>query len=196
MTKTAPPIEHFTRRLSECPPEFLENQVLELEVFAKAVLFDLLQALDPSPNVEALEGWLSFPRKVSKGTRKKALRLYLISAWLLYDPFFREAGVSLSAVGTLLEKKLARLAEVQAPLTFIEDRDRREELSRLILAHFGYLPHGEKAEFAADRLATLDSIERHALILDARRKAEHAEKVRKKIAAEEARAAAARWNRE
>lgn len=198
MTPNVPPIEYFKSRLAECPPEFLQSPVVSLEIFVKAVLYDLVDALaeTPTPDLEDLARWLSFPSTLSPSTRENILKLYLIVAWLLADPFFLEASLSQRQIGTLLEEKIKYLAAVLVPRQCIEDSDRREELSRLVLNYLGYIPNGESAEFAADRLASLDSIERQELLLDSRRKAQHAEKIRQKLEAEEARRAAARWNRE
>lgn len=198
MTPDVPSIEYFNHRLAECPPEFWQSQIVSLEIFTKAVLYDLVEALTRGapPNLKDLESWLSFPADLSASEIEYTLKLYLIVAWLLADPFFLEIGLSQREVGMLLKERITPLATVLIPLQCIEENDRREELSRLTLTHLGYLPQGESAKFAADRLASLDSIERQELLLHTRRKAQHAEKVRKKLEAEEARRAAARWNRE
>jgi hypothetical protein len=78
----------------------------------------------------------------------------------------------------------------------VTDPDRREELARRCLRALGLLPGGETAAQAADRLGTLDSVER-ARVIAATRDAElRAAEVRKAMQAQAAAEAAAKASRE
>ena len=79
---------------------------------------------------------------------------------------------------------------------FVDDPDRREELSRAALAALGLGRSGETEPQARDRRTTLDSVERHAVLQKTRAAEERARQVREAMARKAAREAAASYGRE
>jgi hypothetical protein len=88
------------------------------------------------------------------------------------------------------------LATVLRPEAVVTDPDRREEFVRLCLKHLGLRPSGETLAQAADRLTTLDSVERDGVIRKTRDAEARARAIREKMAEEAARAAAQRYTPE
>jgi hypothetical protein len=78
----------------------------------------------------------------------------------------------------------------------INDPDRREELVRLCLKGLGLIPQGESAAQAADRLTTLDSVERDRVIRETRQAEARAREIREAMARKRAEEAAARYSPE
>jgi len=98
----------------------------------------------------------------------------------------------------LLREALEPLAALIDAERFVADPERREELVRLLLSRLDLRPAGESEYQAADRLKSLDSVERDRLIRDAkaREEREKAKRLRQKMASRQAREAAAKANRE
>ncbi|TBR24841.1 hypothetical protein EPO15_03290 [bacterium] len=157
MADAGPPLERLTRRLSECPSEFLaeplEQGVGEVDV--AAVVGDLLAALGGEP-LDAARA----QRLLGTGgaARRNRLGLVLVSAWLLHDECFRGRGLG-AAAEEFLAAGLAAPARAVRFSEFVSDADRREELARLALRALGLAPEGETPAQAVDRLAALDSVE-------------------------------------
>ena len=173
MKREGPPLERLTRRLAECPPEFLASPRIGAagKVVVPAVVADLLRAIGGEPLTAAQiarfddkHPWL----------RRNTLSLILVACWLLDDPWFRQPALA-APVFKMLSEGLAPLAEAIAADQCVTDPDRREELARVCLKGLGLRPAGESVAQAEDRLSTLSSVER--------------ESVRKATAAAEQRAA-------
>lgn len=192
MSAHGPPIESLLHRLAETPQAFLAEPVLERggEVHVDAVVFDVVSDLGHTLDSPSLE-----PLRVHDPTARNWLRLVLIGAWLAHDPAFRGAGLGPKVARWLTEAlhDLARLVEAEL---YVTDAERREELARLLLAAVELTPQGESPKQAADRLATVDSIERTRVLEAMREKRERAEQLRRELAAKKAREAAARFSRE
>jgi len=207
MTAEGPPLEALTRRLADCPPEFLAEPRTGARgvVNVAAVVSDLLVALGGAPLTK--EQAEPFQRSSSQALRSR-LRLILITCWLLDDPWFREPGGgdsgragggipdAKSAAGfadrslALLRERLDAVARVVSPEKFVSDPDRREELARLALEVLALRPAGENEAQAADRLTTLSSAERRTVVQAARAAEERARAIRAAIAARKAAAEA------
>lgn len=182
-----PRLEDLTRRLADCPPEFL----LELPdeeaglVNPGAVLSDALAAFGGPPLAAG---------EAKAVAQRRGARLAMTAAWLLgHDSFAGRAGLAPKAKAFLLS--LAPLAAAVEPGLFVTDADRREELARLALRALGLRAAGESAAQAEDRLAALDSLETRRTAELARAAQERAREVReamKRKAAEEAAAKASR----
>ena len=173
MNREGPLLETLTRRLAECPPEFLASPRLGAvgKIVVPAVVADLVRemgAAAPGPD--------TFKPK-NPWHQRHRLSMILVASWLLHDPWFRQPALAEPTLA-LLSTGLQSLADATTPAAFVSDPDRREELARLCLKALGLRPAGETMAQAEDRLATLNSVER--------------ESVRKATAAAEQRAQAIR----
>ncbi len=189
-----PPVEALTRRLLDTPGDFLEEPFVEQRgsVNVAAVVSDLLMAYGgPSFDTTTAQPF----RPGASPTARNELRCVLVAAWLLHDPWF-VVHASTSDVYRFLATGLQALAaHVPAPL-LVSDPARREELARLALAALGLVPDGETAAVAADRLATLDSVERARVVAATAEAERRAEAVRQAMHDKAAAEAAAKASRE
>ena len=192
-----PQLESLTRRLAECPADFMaapRDRGGKGEVYIAAIVFDLLRELGGAPlTPQQLDG---FEFKRGDARRERNLRVVLVAAWLLYDPWFRSRSRFAPAAYELLASGLDDVAAIVPPQAFINDADRREELARLCLQALGLRPAGETESQAADRLTTLDSVERAHVIREARAAEARARQIREEMARKAAEEAAAVYGRE
>jgi hypothetical protein len=194
MNQEGPLLETLTRRLSECPSEFLEEPrgaPSGGRVETAAVVSDLLR--DLGGEMLTLQEAAAFGYK-AQGKRER-LQLVLISCWLLHDSWFlsnkRHQGVL-----KFLAEGLADLTDLVKPEKFVIDPDRREELVRLCLKALGLRPKGETLAQAQDRLATLNSVERARVIREAQAAEERARAIREEMARKAAEEAASYYGRD
>ena len=194
MNREGPPLETLTRRLAECPAEFLAlPRVGETgTVHVDAVVSDLLRELGGDGlSLEAARHFQSRNRKADRAR----LSVVLLACWLLHDDWFLGRPDFAAPVLKLLSDGPAELAATTAAAKFVADPDRREELARLCLRELGLRPAGETIAQAQDRLATLNAAERQRVITAARQAEQRAQKIReamKKQAEQEANAKAMR----
>jgi len=162
MHREGPPLESLTRRLAECPPEFLASPRLGAvgKVVVPAVVADLLREIGGGALTP--EAAAAFDDNARWGKRN-TLSLTLVACWLLHDPWFRRPDLAAAAL-SLLAGGLHELAQATSADKCITDADRREELARLCLKALGLRPAGESVAQAEDRLATLSSLERASLL--------------------------------
>lgn len=212
MEDEGPLLETLTRRLAECPPDFLAEPRIGStgSVHVAAVVADLIRALGGPPLTdEAAAVFLPADRPQHRlagifrspgpapdpSQQRNRLRMVLIAAWLLYDPWFRSQRFA-SRAYEFLAGGLDELSSlVQAP-RLVSDPDRREELARLCLKALGLRPAGETVAQAQDRLTTLSSVERQRVIREAQAAEERARQIRDAMARKAAQEAAARYSRE
>lgn len=198
MIEEGPYLETLTRRLAECPAEFLAeprttNGAGQVEV--AAVVFDLLRDLGATQLTQKAVGQF----KVSNSKLKDEgnhLRLVLIASWMLHDIWFRSRGKFADSAFELLSAGLKEVAALVDSKKFVSDPDRREELARLCLKGLGLRPAGESVAQAQDRLTTLDSAERVRVVKAAREAEERARLIREEMARKAAEEAAANYGRE
>lgn len=194
-----PLLESLTRRLADCPPEFLGKLSAEEtgRVVPAAVVSDLLVDLGGAPLTVAQAA--DFPALKSGSRASVEVRLALLAAWLLHDDWFAARARFAPLVGQFLHDLsaggLKELAKV-GPGLFVSDPDRREELARLALRALGLRPKGESAAQAQDRLSSLDSLETARTIEEARKAQERARKVVEEMAKKAAKEAASKPSRE
>ena len=197
MSEEGPQLETLTRRLAECPADFMapvRDRNGKGEVVVAAVVFDLLRELGGAPlTPQQLE---AFELKRGDTRRERVLRAVLIAAWLLYDPWFRSRNRFASSAYEFLTRGLDEVAGIVQPQAFVNDADRREELSRLCLNALGLRPAGETDAQATDRLSTLNSVERARVVREARAAEERARQIREEMARKAAEEAAAVYGRE
>jgi len=184
MNNEGPPLESLTRRLAECPADFLAEPRIGKagSINVAAVVADLLRDLGGTPSRVQLA---AFDSKSPKRDRNR-LRLVLIACWLLHNAWFREHTGLANYVSTFLVTGLTELAELTQAPKFVSDPDRREELARLCLQSLGLRPAGETDVQAQDRLATLNTAERQRVIKAAREAEARAQEIRRKMAEKEA----------
>jgi hypothetical protein len=195
MEAEGPLLEALTRRLTECPAEFVAEPRIGSsgQVQVAAVVADLVRDLGGPPLTRAQADAFA-PRTADQ--HRNWLALVLIAAWLLHDPWFREQRRFGEQAIDFLTAGAAQLAGfTQAPL-FVSDADRREELARVVLRDLGLRPAGESVAQASDRLATLNTAERQRVMKAARQAEERAEAVRAAMAKKAADEAAAQYSRE
>lgn len=182
-----PQLDGLLHRLAECPPDFLRGPD-EIDIVALAC--DHFRALDVAiPNEKQRHALAALPGD--------APRILPVVLWLLRDPWFLARPELAEATRKLLCcPALTRLAKLVRPEALVNDADRREELVRLCLQELGLLPEGESAAQAADRLTTLDSVERERVIRQTRKAEARAREVREAMARKRAEEAAARYSRE
>jgi hypothetical protein len=185
MSSTDIPLESLTRRLAECPSEFLAEPALGKlgTINVAAVVADLIHDLGGLPLApEALAPFTSAAPK----TARNHLRLVLVTCWLLHDLAFREQTKIARNAWRVLTQSLNKFSEHVSAEKCVTDPDRREELVRLCLRELNLRPAGETEVQAQDRLATLNSAERQRVIKEARKAEARAQDIRRKMAEEAA----------
>jgi len=180
-----PPLEHLTQRLQACPDVFLSD-----EVKPGAIAADLIRQLagDPVQRVNA--------QPFTVGRSDRAVRVMLVTCWLLADEAFARQPDLAEPATRLLTSDIDALAEVISAEDCISDAGRREELVRFTLAALDLRPEGETEAQAADRLATLDSAARLEVVREAQIAEERARRIREAIARKAQAEAAAKAPRE
>jgi hypothetical protein len=158
-----PLLEHLTRRLAECPPDFLAEPRFGTKgsVHVAAVVSDLLRDLGGN----ALRaGEAAVFDGVERRDRRNWQRTVLVACWLLHDDWFLAPKRFAGLAHVFLAWGLAELAGAVPAPHLVADPDRREELVRLGLKALGLRPAGETVAQAEDRLTTLDSVERQRVV--------------------------------
>lgn len=193
-TASGPSIESLTRRLIDTPGDFLAVPFVEQHGFVSvaAVVSDLFMAYGgPSFDTATAQPF----RPTESPAARNELSCVLVATWLLHDPWFVAHAPTAEAYRFLATGVRALAAHVPAPL-LVSDPARREELARLTLAALGLVPEGETAATAADRLATLDSVERARVVAATAEAERRAAAVRQAMHDKAAAEAAAKASRE
>ena len=177
MNLEGPALEALTRRLAECPPEFLAEPRIgpNGSVRVAAVVSDLLRELGGPPLSEAEAAVFESDRPK---TDRNRLSVTLLGCWVLHDAWFRQQGGGARLARRLLAEGLSELALATASEQFVTDPDRREELARVCLRELGLRPAGETLAQANDRLTTLNAAERERVVKAARRAEQRAADIR------------------
>ena len=168
MDAEGPPLEVLTRRLAECPADFLAEPMLGRAgwVHSDAVGADLLALLGgPRPTAAEAAQLMHGPDGAAQRNR---VRARLIVCWLLSDPWFVRARRFAPAARVLLwgmePSELNASAKLVDAPRYVSDPERREELARLVLSALGLRPKGETRGQAEDLLAAVSSPERARVI--------------------------------
>lgn len=195
MKKEGPPLERLLRRLAECPQDFIipKSRKISNPVFPPAVIGDLFREVF---SVILSKDQLAPFQPQSTDAGRNRINLVLIACWLYHDEWFMNYKTSAEPVFQLFGKRMEELARIVKAEQFITDPDRREELARLCLDAAGFRPKGESEEVAADRLNTLDSVERQRVIKAAVEAEKREAAIRKAMAEAEAIEAASKMPRE
>ncbi len=195
MNDEGPLLETLTRRLAECPGDFLAEPRIGKSgvVHVDAVVSDLIRDLGGA--ALTLEQAADFQSKDARKDRNR-LSLVLIGCWLLHDEWFRQGERFAERACAFLAERLTELAGLVPASRFISDPDRSEELARLCLNQLGLRPAGETIAQAQDRLDTLNTAERQRVIRAAREAEERTRAIREAMAKKAAEEAADKWTRE
>ena len=187
MNQEGPPLEALTRRLAECPADFLAEPRIGRtgSVPVAAVVYDVIRDLGGTPLTRQQVAVFQ-PADAKK--HRNRLSAVLIACWLVHDAWFREQGRFAEPAYRFLAQGLDELAQSLPASKLVSDPDRREELARLCLKELGLRPAGETVQQAQDRLATLNTAERQRVIRAAREAEARAQAVREAMAAAKAKA--------
>lgn len=183
-TEPGPELARLLRRLAETPPEFLLEPQLGAAgaVTVAAVVNDVLQQLGGAP---LTAGDARYFAPAEPGERGR-LRLTLLAAWLLSEPWFVERGGLAGAALRYLKHDLAALAKGVAAEKCVTDAERREEFARHCLRQLELRPDGENEAEAQDRWTTVSSAERRRVVAAAQAAEKRAREVREAMARQEA----------
>ena len=193
MSKEGPPLEQLTRRLIETPTPFLAEPHIGKQgsVNVPALVADVLAAHGLSADLAALERFAGRDRAKERNPRM----LTQILCWLLMDPALRGKYTTTELIRMLFDEANG-LAEKLPAKEFIDNDERREELSRMALRGAGLRPAGESANVAEDRWLTVSTRERVRLAAASRAAEERARQIREALARKAAEESADKWSRE
>ena len=195
-TREGPPLEAVTRRLAECPPEFLAEPACSDgsgEVVVAAVVSDLLCDLGGAPLSRREAQAFHLPRN---DKTRNLLRVVLVASWMLHEAGFRGGASRSQDVREFLSEGLRELADLVDAEQFVMDAERREELARLALRGVALRPAGESIEVAQDRFDTISSPLRLRVMREAQAAEKRARKVRDELARKARQEAAATYGSE
>lgn len=194
MNQPGPHLETLLRRLTDIPPDFLDEPRINSsgQVFVPAVVNDLLFRLGERVPLTVLE---RFQAKNGIADRNR-LALVMIIAWLLADDWFVTARLPQADSVRLLDETARELAQGSAAKKYIDDSERREELARIALARLGFHPAGETVAQATDRLSALSVSERRRLLEASWAAEARARAIREELVRKQAEASADKWTRE
>lgn len=190
MHRQGPEIEKLLHRLAECPGEFLRaGKGVKDDADAVAIVCDQMRAMTPNEPPELSP----FLAEIRSGSSAR-LKLLSIVCWLLHDPWFLERPNLAPAMWELLtSRQLTQLSALVKPEAFVNDADRREELTRICFDQLKLLPRGESTAVAADRLTALDSVERDRVLRGTAMAERRAREVREAMAKARAQESASRY---
>ncbi len=193
--KEGPQLEYLLRRLAECPQEFIlpADKKSAPDIFPPAVIGDCLRE---ACGVTASREKLAEFHLNQTGANRNWINLTMIACWFYHDEWFIARKLPADSVLKLFDHHFVSLAKLVKAELFLSDPDRREEFVRLCLDAVGLRPSGESGTLAADRLKTLDSIERDRVIKAAKAAEKRAAEIREAMAKQEAIEAASKMPRE
>jgi hypothetical protein len=193
MSQEGPPLEHLTRRLMETPTPFLAEPRIGKQgsVNVVALVADVLAEAGCSIDASALKRFAGADQAKERNPRM----LTQILCWLLSDASLR-GKLNAQQLLSLLFDEANALAEKVAAKEFVDNDERREELSRLALRSAGLRPAGESKNVAEDRWLTVSTRERVRLAAASRAAEERARQIREALARKAAEESADKWSRE
>jgi hypothetical protein len=207
MKNPGPPIEALIDRLISIPEDLITGTSginnSGTEISLPALVNDLL--IDnggiPLNDVETVK--LLSEKKSGKAVSKTRQKsnypaLAAILCYIYEDRFFTEKKNSAESIKKfLLSDGLHELSNaVESAEEFINDPDRREEICRRALDALNYYPQGENEKNSADRLLTLDSVERKKILIKTIEAQKRAKDIHDAMMQKEAEEAASKMSRE
>jgi hypothetical protein len=193
MSEEGPPLEQLTRRLLETPAPFLAEPHIagHGSVHVTALVADVIAAFGTNADLDALQRFDARDRAKERNPRM----LTQILCWLLMDPALR-GKIGADELLRLLFEEANALADKVAARDFVDNDERREELSRMALRSAGLRPAGESPNVAEDRWLAVSSRERTRLAAASRAAEERARQIREALARKAAEESADKWSRE
>lgn len=197
MRAEGPPLELLLRRLSDCPPEFLETcSTKDGGSQLAAIIADHYRRFGPEYlNQERLE-WLDklYLKPSDRPTAVRYWGVLSVATWLIHDStFLSRPDLIESGWKWLSGESLRLLSEIIRPENLLTDPDRREELVRVCLEAHSLFPFGESLAQSRDRLNTLDSVERKRILQATAEAERRAREVREAMARKQALESASRY---
>ncbi len=191
---TSPALDVLLHRLLDTPPDFLDppRQRNRGQVHVAAVVNDVLAlhgVTSPMSLLAALSGRQG-------DVNENRLMLSALMAWLLADDCWAGFDIAPAALLELFTDTVPALAAETAAVRYVHEPERREELARTSVARLGLLPQGETVAQAADRLASVSSVERRRLLEASRAAEARARAIREALARKAAEESADKWTRE
>ena len=172
------------RHLAETSYSLIELQSQEVEaIFIDSIFLACRDVLTKKEEKKLYE---------NRDSMKEFIAIY---AWALQFEGFKNTGIEKKMILSLMPK-LTKLNRIVKARNFIDDVERREELSRLLIKSFNMLPEGESKAKASDRLTTLDSVERQKMIEQTRKAQERARKIKEELERKERERMASQMMRE
>jgi len=207
MKKPGPPLESLIDRLIAIPGDFFIKDVKssgsKVQIHVPAIVNDLL--LD-TIGITLSDDEISkhFQENSSNKTGSKSVKninypaLVAILCYIYKDKFFENnKTLDESIKKFLLSQGLSELSKaVDSADEFITDPERREEICRKALDAAGYYPEGENEKNSADRLLTLDSVERKKILIKTNEARKRAKELQEAMLRKEAEEAASKMSRE
>lgn len=203
MKNPGPPIESLIDRLIAIPEEFINGSLkAETGLSLPALINDLL--LDnggKTLNDDEIKKIMSEKKTGGTGSKMKKNNYHDLAAILCYiyeDRFFTDKKGNAELIKKfLLSDQLAELSDAaDSAIEFISDPDRREEICRRALDALNYFPLGENEKNSADRLLTLDSVERKKILIKTVEAQKRAKEIHDAMMQKEAEEAASKMSRE
>lgn len=194
MEQIGPHLETLTHRLTETPPDFLDDHSTRHtgSTMTAALINDLIRTFGLRLQENQLSGFVLNNDSVTLNR----LALARITVWLLADEWFYSAQPKPEKVLQVFEHTVAELAATSPAKNFITDPDRREELARVVLARLNFRPANETLAQATDRLSSLSGTERKHLLEASRDAERRARAIREALVKKAAEESADKWTRE
>lgn len=188
-----PPLERLTRRLIDTPREFLDPPRTGSggQVVVAALVADLVAMHGGRATLRELA-----PFRPEADATPAFLTLVAVAAWWLADEALLAGPLPQAKLVSLLVGPVGDLAREAQATRYVDEPDRREEFTRVLLDRLGLVPEGETAAQAQDRLASVSSLERRRLLEASRAAEERARAIREALARKAAEESADKWSRE
>lgn len=186
-----PSISALIHHIKLCPPDFLRQPLVKNigEIHTEALVNDTWRLLAKKPTAAS---------KIRLKTDKRSpaeLLLIQIACYVVSYPFFRELS-SPVWFEELVTNGLSEIAPLVKTEQWLNDEERAEELARIIMHACKQIPEGETATAAADRFASVNTVNRLKVIEESRAAIERTRELKRKMAEAKAREAANVYARE
>jgi hypothetical protein len=193
MNIPGPSLELLLRRLTETPVDFLDEPRVggTGQIHVTAVVNDCLRHFGPSAHGAEIQQF-----EQTAASEPNRLRLALLLAWLLSEPWFKEQKIAAGDILKALSETARELSPYVTARKCVEDPDRREELARFTLARLDMRPAGESLAQAQDRLTTMSTAERGRVVRAAREAEARSRAIREALARKAAEESADKYTRE
>lgn len=197
MRAEGPPLELLLRRISDCPPEFLETcSSKDGGSQLAAIIADHYRSFGSEQLTQERLQWLEtlYHKPSDRPAAVRYWGVLSVATWLIHDStFLSRTDLIESGWKWLTGESLRLLSELVRPEKLLTDPDRREELVRVCLEAHALMPYGETIAQSRDRLNTLDSVERQRILQATAEAERRAREVREAMARKQALESASRY---